>query len=403
MAERPYDVVIFGATGFTGRLVADYLANRHPVPGLRWAIAARSPTRLERVAADVGIAGIPMIIADSGDRASLDAMVRQARVVCTTVGPYARYGDELVAACVEHGTHYVDLTGEPHFVRRMIDRHHDDAAANRTRIVHSCGFDSVPSDLGVFNLQQAAIEQLGEPFEEIEAVLLGASLTVSGGTAASIVQLMEEATDPEVRRALGDPYSLAGGRRGPDGTEQRGARYSEALGAWTGPFVMANVNEKIVRRSNALLDDRYGANFRYGESLRTGPGLAGRLKATAMAAGMMTAMVGLAIPAIRDYASANLLPTPGDGPSPEAVDRGYFKLRMFGRSASRPERASIVVKGVRDPGYGATSCMLAQSAVTLAKDPDLPRSGVLTPASAMGRELTARLQVTDVQFTVEWT
>jgi len=402
LAERPYDIVIFGATGFTGRLVADYLANRHPVPGLTWAIAARNRDKLSRVAAELGIEGIPVLVADSHDRESLDAMVRQARVICTTVGPYAKYGEELVAACVAHGTHYVDLTGEPHFVRRMIDRHHEAAAANGTRIVHCCGFDSVPSDLGAFNLQDAAIEKLGEPFEAIEAVLLGASGGFSGGTAASMVEVVKAAGDPEVRRALGDPYSLAGGWRGPDGTEQRGARYSEALDAWTGPFVMAAVNEKVVRRSNAMLDRQYGERFSYRESMRTGPGLAGRLRAQAMAGGMVAAMVGMAIPPLRDFAESNLLPAPGEGPTREAIERGYFKFRMFGRFSSRPEAASVTVTGQRDPGYGATSCMLAQSAVTLAKEPDLPRAGVLTPASAMGRALTERLQATDVQFEVEW-
>lgn len=401
MSVRQYDVVIFGATGFTGRLVADYLANRHPVPGLSWAIAARNPSKLEAVARELDIVGIPMIIADSSDRASLDAMVARTKVVCTTVGPYAKYGPELVSACVEAGTHYVDLTGEPQFIRRMIDAHHAAAAANGTRIVHCCGFDSVPSDLGVFNLQQAAIDQFGEPFDEIEAVVLGASGGFSGGTAASMVQVMEEASDPAVRKVLADPYSLAGGQRGPDGMGQRGPRYSEALGAWTAPFVMAMVNEKVVRRSNAMLDQRYGAEFRYGESVRTGRGLAGRVAATAISGAMGVGLVGLAVPQIREFAGSRLLPAPGEGPSPEAIENGFFKFKMFGRYAQRPEVASIMVKGQRDPGYGATSCMLAQSAVTLAKHPELPRAGVLTPASAMGPQLTERLHMTDVQFTVE--
>ncbi|MEO0603578.1 MAG: saccharopine dehydrogenase NADP-binding domain-containing protein [Myxococcota bacterium] len=402
MTLRAYDIVIFGVTGFTGRLVADYLANRHPVPGLRWAIAGRNPTKLEKVAQEVGIEGIPIIVADSSDRASLDALTKQTLVVCTTVGPYAKYGAELVASCVDNQTHYVDLTGEPQFVRRMIDQHHEAAQANGTRIVHCCGFDSIPSDLGVFNLQDAAIQQMGEPFDEIEAIVLGASGGVSGGTAASMVQMMEEIGDPATRRAIGDPYALAGGKRGPDGSWQRGARYSEALGAWTGPFFMAPINEKIVRRSNAVLGDRYGADFRYSESLRTGKGLQGRLAAAAVGGGMMAAMAGLAVPPIRKFAAANLLPAPGEGPSEEEIANGYFKFKMFGRSSKRSERAAITIKGTRDPGYGATSCMLAQSAVTLAKEPNLPLSGVLTPASAMGRSLTERLQATDVQFTIEW-
>ncbi|MEN0068515.1 MAG: saccharopine dehydrogenase NADP-binding domain-containing protein [Myxococcota bacterium] len=402
MSDRPYDVVVFGATGFTGRLVADYLANRHPVPGLTWAIAGRNGAKLEKVAAELGIDGIPQIVADSADRESLDALTRQTKVVCTTVGPYAKYGAPLVASCVAQGTHYVDLTGEPQFIRRMIDEHHEAAAENGTRIVHCCGFDSIPSDLGVFNLQQAAIDRLGAPFDEVEAVVLGASGGFSGGTAASMIEMMEEATDKSVRRVLGDPYSLAGGKRGPDQGEQRGARYSEALGAWTGPFIMATVNEKVVRRSNAILDDRYGAGFRYGESMRTGAGLQGRIAANALAGGLTAAVVGLAVPPLRQLAQSQLLPAPGEGPTPKQIAEGFFKFRMFGRYDDRPERAQITVTGTRDPGYGATSCMLAQSAVTLAKEPNLPLGGVLTPASAMGASLTERLQATDVQFEVEW-
>ncbi len=400
--ERPYDVVIFGATGFSGRLVADYLANRHPVPGLSWAIAGRNREKLDQVAQEVGIEGIPTIVADSFDRESLDAMVRQTRVVLTTVGPFAKYGAELVAACVANRTHYVDLNGEPHFVRRMIDRHHEAAMDSGTRIVHCCGFDSIPSDLGVFNLQEAAIARLGEPFEEIETVLLGASGTASGGTFASLVGIMDEIHDRDTRRALGDPYSLAGGKRGPDQGWQRRPRFSEALDAWTAPFLMAPINEKIVRRTNALLDERYGAQFRYGESMRTGKGWSGRLRAQVISGGMVGAVATLAVPPVREFVSKNFLPAPGEGPSREAVEQGFFKFRMFGRSSSRPERATMTVTGQRDPGYGASSCMLAQSAVTLAKEPDLELAGVLTPAAAMGRSLTERLQATDVQFSVDW-
>ena len=402
MSDRPYDVVVYGATGFTGRMVARYFAERDPEPGLRWAIAGRSPEKLARVAGELG-GDVPTIVADSADRASLEAMTAQTRAVATTVGPYAKYGAELVAACVATGTHYADLTGEPQFIRQMIDAHHDAAKAAGVRIVNCCGFDSIPSDLGVFNLQQSGIQHHGAPYERVEMIVLGAKGSVSGGTAASAVNLMAEASDKRVRRVLGDPYSLTPGDRGPDDHEQRGARYSEAAQTWTGPFFMASVNEKVVRRSNQQLGFPWGRDFRYGECLRMGTGVRGRLAATALGAASTAAIVGLAIGPVRRLAERRLLPAPGEGPSDEEIEAGYFKFRAFGHAAGGDPQKSgqLLVMGKRDPGYGATACMLAESAICLARNPNLPNAGVLTPASAMGEPLSARLNATDVTFTVE--
>ena len=403
MADRALDVVVFGATGFTGRMVARYFAERNPEPGLRWGIAGRSQNKLAGLAQELGTPDLPQIVADSADRQSLDALAAQTHVVATTVGPFARYGSELVAACVEAGTHYCDITGEAQFVRRMIDAHQTAAQQAGVRIVHCCGFDSIPSDLGVFNLQQASIEQFGAPFEEVEAVYWGVRGSVSGGTIASMTHILEEASDRDTRRILAHPYSLVPGGGGPKQVWQRGTRYSQRGGVWTGPFVMAVVNEKVVRRSNALLDYRYGENFSYGESMKMGRGIRGRVSASLFSAGFLGGVGLLAIPPVRRLAQRTVLPSPGDGPTDEAIEAGFFRLRVFGhRAGGDPaKRLQLVVNGKRDPGYGATACMLAESAICLSRNPDLPMAGVLTPASAMGDALTERLNKTDVQFALE--
>ena len=261
--SRPHDLVLWGATGFTGEIVAEYLvrwAAAHPDVGLRWALAGRNQAKLEQVRSrlvsiDPTAAELPLITGDSHDRASLDAIARDASVVCTTVGPYAQYGAELVAACVEHGTDYCDLTGENHFIRRMIDAHQTAAEASGARIVNCCGFDSIPSDLGTLVLQDAAEKRHGRPCDRVTLYVDRVKGGMSGGTIASMKNLMEEAEkDPEVRRIFGHPYALnpEGEREGPDGSDARGVGRSPD-GRWTAPFVMAAINTRIVRRSNALL------------------------------------------------------------------------------------------------------------------------------------------------------
>ena len=400
VSKRAYDVVIFGATGFTGRQLTKYVAERNPEPGLRWAIAARNASKLDALATELGVEDMPRITADSQDLDSLREMTAQAHVVCTTVGPYAKYGAKLVEACVSTGTHYADLTGEPQFIRQMIDRHHEEAKNAGVRIVTCCGFDSIPSDLGVYNLQEAALEQFGAPLEQVEMVVLSMRGAFSGGTIASVINMMNSASDKQVRRALGDPYSLTPGERGLDGSPQASSRYSESAQAWTAPFFMAAINEKVVRRSNVLLDYRWGKSFRYGESMRTGSGLRGRVTALGASAASAAVVLGLAVPPIRQFADRYLLPSPGEGPSEEAIEKGFFKIGVFGRGRD-DQRLSLTVRGKRDPGYGATACMLAESGICLAQNVDLPAAGVLTPASAMGAQLTQRLNATDVTFELD--
>jgi short subunit dehydrogenase-like uncharacterized protein len=403
MADRNYDVVVLGATGFTGRLVAEVMAQRAMEHPFRWAIAGRSDEKLAGVEAALPEGGRPTdrIVADSHDRASLDAITEQSRVVLTTVGPYAKHGEELVASCVERGAHYCDLTGEVPFIRRMIDRHHDAAREAGVRVVHCCGFDSIPSDLGTLALQEALIARDGTPAEAVKLFVLGARGGVSGGTVASLLNMLEQASDPAVRRILGHPYALnpEGERRGPDGRDAFGPARDPVTGWWTGPFVMAAINTRVVRRSNALLDYRYGREFRYAEVTRF-KGWTGMLGSTAFSGAYGAFLAAALWRPTRTLLTRTVLPAPGEGPKPEDIERGFFKLRLSARTGGR-EVGAVEVRGRRDPGYGATACMISESALCLAQDPLTTPGGVTTPAAAMGSALIDRLQVRDVQFEVE--
>ncbi|MCB9692459.1 MAG: saccharopine dehydrogenase NADP-binding domain-containing protein [Alphaproteobacteria bacterium] len=396
---RTFDVVVFGATGFAGRLVAEYLQDHHP--GLKWAIAGRDAGKLEALERELAARNPdvrPSIrVADSHDTDALAALAAETRVVCTTVGPYAKHGMPLVAACVAAGTHVCDLTGEPQFVRRSIDAHHAAARATGVKVVHCCGFDSIPSDLGTLVLQQAAIEREGGPCPEVEMVVRYASGGFSGGTLASMANVLAEARDRDVRRVLADPYALCD-TRGPDGREQSGPRWSAAAGVWTAPFVMAVVNEKVVRRSNELLGHRYGEGFRYHESMAVGRGRRGRLKAVLTTGAIGAFAAGLASRRVSPVLW-RFLPAPGDGPSREAIEKGGFGIRLFGLRDGHPT-VTVDVKGTRDPGYGATACMLAEAAVLLAEGGGDGEPGVGTPAASLGMPLVERLNARLVTFTV---
>ncbi len=405
---REFDVVLFGATGFTGRLTAEYLAREYGDGSLRWALAGRNAEKLAKVRDEIAaqspsIAEVPLLVGDSHDRASLDAIAARTRVVCSTVGPYATYGSELVAACVAHGTSYCDLTGEVQWIRRMIDAHHEAASASGARIVHCCGFDSIPSDIGMFVLQEAAIERTGSPAGRVRFQLKKASGGFSGGTVASLLNVLAEAKDPQVRRVLGNPYSLnpEGERKGPDGQDLMRPARDEVTGTWVGPFVMAAINSRVVRRTNALLDYRYGRELRYDEVTCFGRGPAGLARATAMSAGLGAFVAAASVGPTRRALTSTVLPAPGEGPSREAIERGRFRADIIG-VLDDGTTLTVRASGDRDPGYGATAGMLAESAVCLALDADeLPdRAGVLTPASAMGARLVERLPRAGVGFEI---
>ena len=394
--HREFDIIVIGATGFTGTLVAEYLCNRYGVDaGLRWAAAGRSETKLAALRASLGpaAAALPLIVADTLDAQSMRELARRTRVVLTTVGPYARYGSAVVAACAESGTHYCDLAGEVQWIRRMIDAHDATARNSGARIVHCCGFDSIPMDIGAWFLQREAQQRYGAPCRSIVLLVRAMKGGASGGTMASMMNLMREArADREVARMLARPYSLnpVGAQTGPDKGDQRGIRFDDDTQSWTAPFIMASVNTRVVRRSHALLGYPWGQDFRYHEAIRTGRGMGGWLRAAMITAGL-AGLVGLAsFGWSRSLLERFVLPKPGTGPDREAREHGFFKLEQVGTLADG-SRITSRITGDRDPGYGSTSKMLAESAVCLALDELDSGAGILTPAAAMAAPLIRRL------------
>jgi len=400
--DTEFELILFGATGFTGRLVAEYLVKKRPA--IRWALAGRSRDKLERVrdelsAMEPSAKELPLVVGDSQDRAAMEALARRTRVVCTTAGPYALYGSELLGACAEQGTDYCDLTGETHWVRKMIDAHHARAVETGARIVPSCGFDSIPSDLGVLLLHEHLAAR-GKRLAEVQYRVLRMKGGPSGGTIASGLDTAARMGDPTVRRVLADPYGLnPEGLRG--GAEERDSlrpRRDPETGRWLAPFFMAMVNTRVVRRTNALLDFAYGRDFHYEETVDVGAGLAGLTRAAATSTGLTLSGL-MAFAPVRKLAT-RFLPAPGEGPSREQRENGSFEIELLGRG-TEGERLRARVGARQDPGYGATSWMLAESALCLAGD-ELPRrGGLLTPASCMGMKLVERLRAAHITFQVE--
>ena len=395
--SREFDVVVVGATGFTGALVAEYLCKRYGIGGnLRWGAAARNETKLAALRRSLGsaAASLPVIVADTLDAGAMRELAARTRVVLTTVGPYARYGSELVAACAERGTHYCDLAGEVQWIRRMIDAHDATARRSGARIVHCCGFDSIPMDIGAWFLQQEARQRYGAYCESIVLLVRAMKGGASGGTMASMMNVVREArADREVARVLARPYSLnpQGEQRGPDRGDQRGIRYNAEANSWTAPFIMATVNTRVVRRSHALLGYPWGESFRYREAIRTGRGARGWFRSAMITAGLTGLAGGASFGWSRGLLEKFVLPKPGTGPDAAAREKGFFNLEQIGRLADgRQIRGKIT--GDRDPGYGSTSKMLAESAVCLALDDLDSDAGVLTPAAAMAAPLLRRLR-----------
>ena len=403
--ERELDVAVFGATGFTGRLVAGYLAEHAP-GGVRIGLAGRSEKRLADVRAQLPpvASAWPLLVADSADPASLAALAQAAQVVVSTVGPYRRQGLALVEACAAAGTDYTDLTGEVLFIRDSIARCHQTAAGTGARIVHCCGFDSIPSDLGVLLLHQAAEADGAGDLEDTTLVVTALKGGVSGGTLASMMgQLDEVRATPGLGQVVDDPYALSPDRAAePDlGDERDLSRpsYDPALRMWLGPFAMAGINTRVVRRSNALQDWAYGRRFRYRETTGFGSGPAAPLLGTAASMAFRSLEAGLAFGPSRALLG-RLLPAAGEGPSDKTRRNGYFRIQVHTRTAAGIRYvARVEARG--DPGYAATSVMLSQSALCLALDRDrLPGlTGVLTPASGMGAALISRLSAAGLTLT----
>ena len=403
--ERELDVVVHGASGFVGRLTAAYLAE-HAAQGVRIGLGGRSAEKLAAVRATLGprAADWPLLVADAQDGAALAGLAGRTRVVATTVGPYRVHGMALVEACAAAGTHYADLTGEVLFMRETIDRFHPAAEASGARIVHSCGFDSIPSDLGVLTLHEAARADGAGDLEETTLVVKGLGGGLSGGTLASMTgQLDEMRGDRTLARIAADPYALSPDRPAePELGDEGDLQWIERReGRWVAPFVMAPVNTRAVRRSNALLGWAYGRGFRYREVMGVGGGPFAPALAGAVAGGIGALTAGLSFGPTRAVLG-RVLPSPGEGPGEEARRKGFFKIEIVARtSGGRRYRTRVEAQG--DPGYAATAVMLGESALCLALDEDrLPaRAGVLTPATAMGSRLTDRLRAAGQTFAVE--
>ncbi len=387
--QREFDIIIWGASGFTGKIVCEYMQQNYSAGNLTWAVGGRNQAKL----ADLKLGDdIQILVADAQDPKALEQLVQRARVVLTTVGPYARYGSPLVEACAKHGTHYCDLTGEVHWMRRMIESHSAAAEHSGARIVHTCGFDSIPSDIGVYFMQQQMQQHHGVPANHIKYRTRAFKGGFSGGTVDSMMAMMESAkNDPSIMEIIADPYALNFKHRGLDGMDNNGQYYDEDFKAWIGPFVMAAINTRVVRRSNELLGEAYGADFRYDEGSIVGDGVGAMFGSAAMAMGTSLMNSLAAIEPTRKLMQM-VLPKPGEGPSQETIRTGFFDIELLAKHPTDPSKnLRGKVHGDRDPGYGSTAKMLAECAVCLAQDELSVGGGFWTPASAMGDALLERL------------
>ena len=398
MGSPSYDLVAFGATSFVGKILCRYLWEEFGAqPEMKWGAAGRSNVKLEELRSSLGAKPetLPLVVADAADEASLQRLCALTRVVVSTVGPYALYGEPLLKACVESGTDYCDLSGEVQWIRRMVQRYEATARKSGARVVHCCGFDSIPSDMGVQFLQRQAIKQLGAPCTRVKMRVKAMRGKLSGGTVASLMNVVKEAAaDPALRKELADPYSLcpAGSAPRVRQPDVRSAEFDVDFGAWVAPFLMSGINTRIVHRTNALSEQAYGADFTYDEAVLMGRGLKGRFAATATAASLSGFMLAAAIRPARTALERFVLPKPGQGPSPEAQRTGFFDLRFLGTTADG-RQIRTKVTGDRDPGYGSTGKMLGQAAACLALDVDKAATpgGFWTPATIFGDVLIDRL------------
>ncbi len=411
--ERTYAVVLYGATSFVGQITAhclvQFLADNSKqgdgdTQSVTWAIAGRDQEKLEKLQSELSsaqqnggtAAKVDIIVANSNDDASLDKMTKQAQVIISTVGPYLKYGEPLIKSCTKNGTDYVDLTGEAIFIKDMMDKYQDAAKQSGARIVNSCGFDSIPSDLGVYYTQQQAEKNFNEACTVINMRVKAAKGGLSGGTVASMATIFEEVgQDKERRKQVANPYLLNDDKDAPNVRQENVSRpeYDEEHKRWLAPFVMASINTRIVHRSNQLLGYEYGREFKYDEAMWMKDGMKGKLMSYGMSAGLLSFATAMVFKPSRELLSKHILPKSGSGPSKSEQENGYFDIRFFGETANN-DNINTKVTGDKDPGYGSTSRMLAQSALCLAQDiaKDDVAGGFWTPASAMGDKLLTRLE-----------
>jgi len=378
MSERKFDVIVFGATGYTGKLVAEYMKDEYgDDESIKWAIAGRNMEKLMLVKNDLGLKDeIEMIEVDSSDIDALNKMTSSTKCVLTTVGPYQLYGSDLVQSCANNGTDYVDLTGEPGWMYEMINLCKEQAEKSGSRIVFSCGFDSIPFDLGVYFLQKAFIEKNGKPAERIRGRVQAMNGEFSGGTIASLGATMATLKEkPELIKVLANPFSLSEGFEGPPQPDDSKVILDEKINMWVAPFVMAPINTKNIHRSNFLLNHMYGENFEYDEMMIAGEGEDGKMIADAMTTA--------------NPMGGDNVPQPGEGPSKESREQGNYDVLFVAESGDETMQARVT--GDMDPGYGSTSKMIAESALCLVKDCDTLPGGIYTPAPSMGETLISRL------------
>ena len=399
--QRPYAVVLYGATSFVGKITAHYLAEflsaNKDASGdtVTWAIAGRDQEKLNELQSNL-VSKVDIIVANSDDAASLDAMTKQTQVIISTVGPYLKYGEPLIKSCVDNGTDYVDLTGEAIFIKDMLDKYQEAAKQSGARIVNSCGFDSIPSDLGVYFTQKQAEAKFDSACDVIHMRVKAAKGGLSGGTIASMATIFEEVgQDKSRRKQVANPYLLNDDKDAPNVRQDNVSKpeYDSEHQRWLAPFVMASINTRIVHRSNQLLGYDYGREFKYDEAMWMKDGIKGKITSYALSAGLLGFATAMMITPSRELLSKHVLPKSGSGPSKEEQENGFFDIRLFGQTANQ-ESIATKVTGDKDPGYGSTSRMLSQAALCLAQDisKEEVAGGFWTPASAMGNKLLIRLE-----------
>jgi len=394
--ERDFQIIVWGATGFTGQIVAEYLHKNYGA-NLSWAIAGRNIEKLQSVKTKLQLKeNVDCLVGDSFDEESLKAITSKTDVIISTVGPYLIYGKALVGACVETKTDYCDLTGEIPFVKDSIDTFHEKAKENRVKIVHSCGYDSIPSDIGCLLLQNRSIEKYGEPSSNVKLFVMGTKGKVSGGTIASMMNLMKESKDPSKRQIQSDPYILCYdvNENMPNQKIQNFTWYDPRIEKWTAPFIMARFNSRIVFRTNDLNHYAYGRDFVYDEGLAVGYGMKGKIRGNLLMAGIGVFIQLMSWSITRSFLYKMFLPKPGEGPDKKFREEGYFKVKLVGQNANEENRVEVEIGDSNDPGYGSTSIMLAESALCLALNKnDTPKEfGVITTAIAMGTVIADRLK-----------
>ena len=389
---KKFDIIIWGATSFTGKLVTEYIFKKYGSSKIKWAIAGRNLKKLEKIRYQVADENIPIFIADSFDEESLSKFVKKTKVVCSTVGPYSLYGTKLVKLCVDNNTNYCDITGEAHWIRSLIDRFHEEAKSKKIKIINSCGFDSIPSDMGVYFIQNEIKKINNNYAKSIKMRVAGIRGGISGGTYSSINNLLKEAyRDNSIFKVLNNPYGLnpKDKMEGLDKKDLRKIIFDKESNSWIYPFIMAGINTKIVRRSNALSNFIYGKDFRYEEAMIAGKGISGFWKA--ILAVFPLAMIGLNPNSFLKKIVDSFMPKPGEGPGIEKRKNGFYNLRFY-ITLNNNRTAFAKVIGDSDPGYGSTSKMLAESALCLAFDNLSDNYGVITPSSGMGDKLLNRLK-----------